>query len=896
HKLDQSSSGRGVRQFKTALLQRLEQENESSLAARIKKSDAREIESFYKQYYEKYVMALDQGDKADRAQLGKAYQVAGVLFDVLCSVNKTEKAEEVPADIIESAKDIEAKQVIYAPYNILPLDSAGESQCIMQFDEIKAAVAALRNTDGLNWPTSVDPQRQKSGELDLLDWLKGTFGFQASSIYGLILFLNDRDCFYLDDRAVDIVMTKLFKNYKTWCKYIGKKHSVRLPKAKHEVQQRKLLYMGLYLLIWGEAANPSYGGEKESFLRKVITPIYQVIDQETKRGRNGKAPHSEWCNYDDLNEYFWSPDCLSLGWPMRNDGEFFKSTRVTTKGRVPAHQEAVSMRKSYFVETRSFWHNFRTFDRLWTFLILILQVLFIIAWDNTSVLEIFDKHVLYKISSIFITAAVLRFVQSILDLVLNFPGYRRYRFTELLRMFLKIIGSIFWCIVLPLFYAQQADPDALLFGELKNYISFLDKLKGIPPLYLMAVALYLLPNLLAAVLFIFPMLRRWIESSDWLIIRFFLWWSHPRIYVGRGMHESQFALTKFELYLCYGPASSLYLVHLMQIWSLAAKNNYGAVAALWAPVILVYFMDTQIWYAIFSTICGGIIGAFDRLGEIKPLVEPTKDIMKIKQVQYAWHEFFPQAKNNYGAVAALWAPVILVYFMDTQIWYAIFSTICGGIIGAFDRLGEIRTLLMLRSRFQSIPGAFNANLVPTDKVKKKGFSLSKHFIKVTPNKRTEAAKFAQLELDLMLVPYSSDPSLRVVQWPPFLLASKIPVALDMAAHFQYKDADLWKRICADEYMKCAVIECYETFKRVLNTVVVGQTELRIIGTIFKEVESSISRGSFLTKFRMSSIPTLCNKFIKLVEMLVYFMDTQIWYAIFSTICGGIIGAFDRLGE
>lgn len=30
-----------------------------------------------------------------------------------------------------------------------------------------------------------------------------------------------------------------------------------------------------------------------------------------------------------------------------------------------------------------------------------------------------------------------------------------------------------------------------------------------------------------------------------------------------------------------------------------------------------------------------------------------------------------------------------VYFMDTQIWYAIFSTICGGVIGAFDRLGEV---------------------------------------------------------------------------------------------------------------------------------------------------------------------------------------------------------------
>lgn len=29
----------------------------------------------------------------------------------------------------------------------------------------------------------------------------------------------------------------------------------RLPQGQQEIQQRKLLYMGLYLLIWGEAAN-----------------------------------------------------------------------------------------------------------------------------------------------------------------------------------------------------------------------------------------------------------------------------------------------------------------------------------------------------------------------------------------------------------------------------------------------------------------------------------------------------------------------------------------------------------------------------------------------------------------------------------------------------------------
>ncbi|KAG0482012.1 hypothetical protein HPP92_010096 [Vanilla planifolia] len=122
-------------------------------------------------------------------------------------------------------------------------------------------------------------------------------------------------------------------------------------------------------------------------------------------------------------------------------------------------------------------------------------------------------------------------------------------------------------------------------------------------------------------------------------------------------------------------------------------------------------------------------------------------------------------------------------------------------------------------------------------------------------------------MDLLLVPYSSDPSLKMIQWPPFLLASKIPIALDMAAQFKSKDADLWKRICADEYMKCAVIECYESFKLVLNLLIVGENEKRIIGIIIKEIEGSIARGSFLADFRMIALPTLCKKIVELVGIL-----------------------------
>lgn len=87
-------------------------------------------------------------------------------------------------------------------------------------------------------------------------------------------------------------------------------------------------------------------------------------------------------------------------------------------------------------------------------------------------------------------------------------------------------------------------------------------------------------------------------------------------------------------------------------------------------------------------------------------------------------------------------------------------------------MNQIRTLGMLRSRFHSLPGAFNTFLVPSDKRRNRRFSLSKRFAEVpnnsnniffhdgsskpsniyttkliaqvSPSKRTEAAKFAQL--------------------------------------------------------------------------------------------------------------------------------------------------------
>ncbi|KAL4576869.1 hypothetical protein LXL04_012969 [Taraxacum kok-saghyz] len=886
HRLDPTSSGRGVRQFKTALLQRLERENDPTLIGRMKKSDAREMQSFYRHYYSKYIQALQSAaDKADRAQLTKAYQTANVLFEVLKAVNQTQSVE-VDREILETHDKVAQKTEIYLPYNILPLDPDSANQAIMQYPEIQAAVVALRNTRGLPWPR----EYKKKSEEDILDWLQAMFGFQKDNVANqrehLILLLANVHIRQipkpdqqpkLDERALNEVMKKLFKNYKKWCKYLDRKSSLWLPTIQQEVQQRKLLYMGLYLLIWGEAANlrfmpeclcyiyhhmafelygmlagnvspmtgenvkPAYGGDEEAFLTKVVSPIYDVIAQEAAWSKVGKSKHSQWRNYDDLNEYFWSVDCFRLGWPMRADSDFFcgplKSNECDKTGDGKPAGKGRRAAKVNFVEIRSYWHVFRSFDRMWSFFILCLQAMIIVAWNGGgNPITIFDSDVFQKVLSVFITASILKLGQAVLDVVLNWKARQCMPFYQKLRYLLKVVSAAAWVVILPVTYAYTSKDPAGLAQTIKGWFG---NSSGSPSLFILAVVVYLSPNMLAAVLFLFPFIRRYLESSDYRVVMLMMWWSQPRLYVGRGMHESTFSLFKY----------------------------------------------TTFWILLIITKL-----AFSYYLEIKPLVGPTKAIMSVHINTYAWHEFFPQARNNIGVVVALWAPIILVYFMDTQIWYAIFSTLFGGVYGAFRRLGEIRTLGMLRSRFESLPGAFNGCLIPpekSDQVKKKGLkaTLSRNYEAISSHKGKEAARFAQLwnkiitsfreedlinnrEMNLLLVPYWADRDLDLIQWPPFLLASMIPIALDMAKDSNGKDRELKKRIENDNYMSCAVRECYASFRNIIKFLVRGRREQKVINDIFAEVDKHIEEGDLVREFKMSALPILYDHVVKLINYLL----------------------------
>ncbi|KAG7604029.1 Vta1/callose synthase N-terminal [Arabidopsis thaliana x Arabidopsis arenosa] len=616
NELDPTSRGRDVRQFKNTILQWLEKNNESTLKARQKSSDAHEMQSFYQQYGDEGINdLLNAGAGSSSSQRTKIYQTAVVLYDVLDAVHRKANIK-VAAKILESHAEVEAKNKIYVPYNILPLDPDSKNHAMMRDPKIVAVLKAIRYTSDLTWQIG----HKINDDEDVLDWLKTMFRFQA---------------------------------------------------------------------------------------------------------------------------------------------------------------------------------------------------MIIIAWNETSES---GGAVFHKVLSVFITAAKLNLFQAFLDIALSWKARHSMSTHVRQRYIFKAVAAAVWVLLMPLTYAYSHTS-----------------------IFIVAILIYLSPNMLPEMLLLIPSIRRTLEKPDFRPVKLIMWWSQPELYIGRGMHESAWSIYKY-----------------MMFW----------IVLLTSKLAFSYYVE-----------------------QIKPLMGPTKEIMSVPMPGYWLPEFFPHVKNNRGVVITLWSPVILVYFMDTQIWYAIVSTLVGGLYGAFRHIGEIQTLGMLRSRFQSLPGAFNACLIPNENTKEKGIKLafSRKCHKIPNTNGKEAKQFSQMwntiinsfreedlisnrELELLLMPCWAYPDLDFIRWPIFLLASKIPIAVDIAKKRNGKHRELKNILAEDNCMSCAVRECYASIKKLLNTLVTGNSDLMLITTVFTIIDTHIEKDTLLTELNLSVLPDLHGHFVKLTEYVLQNKD------------------------
>ncbi|XP_011037937.1 PREDICTED: callose synthase 9 [Populus euphratica] len=868
--LDPNSEGRGVLQFKTGLMSVIKQKLAKREGGTIDRSqDIAQLQEFYKSYRENNNVDKLREEEMQLRQSGAFTGILGELerktvkrkrvfatLKVLGSV-LGQLTDEVPEELKRMIESDATMTEDLIAYNIIPLDGQTMTNAIVTFPEVRAAVTALKYFQGL--PQLPDGFRiPATRSLDMLDFLHYIFGFQKDNVsnqreHVVHLLANEQSRLgipdatesKLDEAAVHKVFLKSLDNYIKWCSYL----CIQPVWSNFEdlSKEKKLLFVSLYFLIWGEAANVRFLPEclcyifhhmvREmdgilrqqiaqpatscdsnsengvSFLDQVIAPLYDVVAAEAGNNVNGRAPHSSWRNYDDFNEYFWSLHCFELSWPWRMASSFFQKPKPRTKYLL---KTAGSQRrgKTSFVEHRTFLHLYHSFHRLWIFLVMMFQGLTVIAFNDGK----FNSKTLREILSLGPTFAVMKFIESVLDVIMMYGAYSTSRRLAVTRIFLRFVWFSCASVFLSFLYVKALQEES---KQNSNSVFF--------RLYMIVVGIYAGVQFFISFLMRIPACHRMTNQCDrWPFIRFIKWMRQERYYVGRGMYERTSDFIKYMLF-----------------WLVVLSGKFS----------FAYFL------------------------QIKPLVKPTRTIVNMTDnLKYSWHDLVSKNNHNALTVVTLWAPVIAIYLLDIYVFYTIISAIWGFLLGAKDRLGEIRSLEAVHKLFEDFPGAFMNNLhIPLpnrsshssssqdtlEKRKIDAVIFGPFWNEIIHNLREEDY-VTNLEMELLLMPKNSG-NLPLVQWPLFLLASKVFLAKDMVEGSD-SQAELWERISRDDYMKYAVEEGYHALRFILTEILEGEGRMWV-ERVYADIEGSIANRSIHIDFQLKKLSLVITRVTGLLGIL-----------------------------
>ncbi|XP_038879974.1 callose synthase 9-like [Benincasa hispida] len=739
-------------------------------------------------------------------------------------------------------------------YNIIPLDAPSVTNAIGSLAEVQASVSALKYFSGLpKLPADFSIPETRSP--DILDFLHFVFGFQRDNVsnqreHVVHLLANEQSRLRipeetepkLDAAAVEGVFKKSLENYVKWCEYLCIQPVWSSLSAVSK--EKKLLFISLYFLIWGEASNvrflpeclcyifhhmvremdevlrhqiaqPAKSCESKdgvSFLNQIICPLYEVLAAEAANNNNGQAPHSAWRNYDDFNEYFWSLRCFDLSWPWHEGKSFLQKPTSKSKDMLGrSHHQG----KTLFVEHRTFLHLYHSFHRLWIFLVMTFQALTIVAFNNGS----FNLKTLLEVLSLGPTFVVMKFIESVLNILIMYGAYSTSRRLAVSQIFLRLLwfsiasASITFLYVKALQEESKPNAERVMFR-----------------LYVIVIGIYGGVQLCLSILMHMPACRLLMNQCDrWPLVRLFKWMRQEQYYVGRGMYERTTDFIKYML-----------------LWIIILGGKFA----------FAYFL------------------------QIKPLVGPTRLIVNMRERRYLWHDFVSKNSPNALTILSLWVPVVAIYILDVHVFYTVIMAIWSSLIGERDRLGEIRSLEAVHKLFKRFPGAFMDTLhVPLQE--RLGFS-NWSSSQVVEKDKFDAARFSpfwneiiaslreedyitNLEMELLQMPKNKG-NLPMVQWPLFLLASKIFRAKDIALERRDSHDKLWEHISRDDYMKYAVQECYHAIKLILMELLVGEGRMWV-EKVFEDIQASIANNSILNDFQLNKLPLVITRVTALMGIL-----------------------------
>ncbi|OQR84190.1 callose synthase [Achlya hypogyna] len=606
---------------------------------------------------------------------------------------------------------------------------------------------------------------------DLFETMQQTFGFQDGSVANqrehlMLLLANFKE--YVDEsevkdaavakaaaadaelltKAIDKFHTKLFDNYKKWCKYVSQK-----PRFTKE----PLADVVLFFLIWGEAGNfrqtpellcflfhslaPSVVGPGTStqepgyFLARIIRPLYLEVkkDNDKKTPMGARAPHTDIRNYDDFNEFFWTKKCLK--YDSLTIAEAFASTNKAGNPNV--------VRKT-FLERRSWLRALLSFRRIFVshFVLFIATAAFAMNMalvcptspimygaDLGSTTELFG-HFYYKPKPVFASnddatqefatgGCNLPKLATCLGVETFNPGVTFQYIPEDFKMLLTdvpfthclgLLSGFCTCYLdlLDTCFSQAGTAimvDTDVTGNRKSKSISYNQNKCMPKWR--AAAMGVINNngngkLNCNACRLDP---SYALSSLTKLSSQFLDFSRT---------------DKGPLIMLAGAGG----VALLVVWELQNRLfsgvGIGFVGRSMPVPVAAYCRYVCFWLLLFV-----VKLVFDYQFIVSSLVQVSIFIWASDPAQYLQvsHFMLQISYHNVIYIAFLWLPAIIVVLYDAQIFYAILSVVFGSARGFSLRIGELRSFRILRITFKSIPKVFNrkivSNLIEAAATKKK---------------------------------------------------------------------------------------------------------------------------------------------------------------------------------
>ena len=573
-------------------------------------------------------------------------------------------------------------------------------------DSFKAAPTPetrASNYFDMSRPNELPPELRSAVALTatIFEQLSRQFGFQQESAHSqqehLVMLLANsasHEPSHVDSptAGLNALHSKLLSNYKAWARHLAVTPQCA---GESDVVHNKATDLVLYVLIWGEAANLRHVPESLCylfhsmrselwqgpqavmqrpqgwFLSRVIAPLYRHMRtaMSTKDSKGKDLGHTRKPNYDDFNEFFWSSECLRYSYHIPDEDDDIAAAASVSAAPLlrdtfgDSHLPPVSTLPACkrYVERRSWLHPIRSFWRVHTFLLLCLHVLIAFAFLETRTSGIaLDAALAQALIGLPVTHGSLGVIRELLG-IHAMHGMLHTHLAVTLSLLLRLALKVGFTVVLASSYYDMllATP----FSDIRNMPVHSWITYSLLPnkTFCYTALVYCGPVLLSTLAQIFPILSTWVRAwrgAPKALVDVF----EPlnRLFVGKGIHTT-----------------------------FANKIPYDF---FWVSLLAL-----KLWFSY----------AF----QIAPLVQPTTDIWKLDLADWAGDDVDLGKLPNAIVLVVRWLPLMIMYMIDTQLWFMLWTAMYGTVIGCQLHIGEVPNLPTVRERFLAAAENFNRKVL-----------------------------------------------------------------------------------------------------------------------------------------------------------------------------------------